>query len=396
MGSTAMLRSRSEVRTRLNSCIILGHSADPRMASLRRAWSALEGELPAFEVDYRDWLERRTTALDRAGPGTMLRIDSPGRDPQTYRMLVERGRAAREAEGGRVPSDRELAEFAGSTGALGWPRQWYLGFEDALRELSLRVHVNGWSSSIRPAAVALAFDKAESQRVLEDGAIDQPAWLGAPRSYEELQAMMNRAHCTRVFVKLRHGSAASGIVALRRSRGRIAAWTTVELDGSKVFNTRRIRRLARETEVADVVDAIAPHHLVAQHWVPKAATREGCFDLRLVSVRGRVRHGVVRWSRSPMTNLHLGGRRTGLECLASRLGPSQEAEIRRTVERVSALWGNPLHLGVDVAVTSGFIRHVVLEVNAFGDFLKGVHHRGRTTHEAQLDAMLRESKDYEP
>jgi hypothetical protein len=46
-----------------------------------------------------------------------------------------------------------------------------------------------------------------------------------------------------------------------------------------------------------------------------------------------------------------------------------------------------LHGGVDLAVTSEFRRHVVLEVNAFGDLLPGVLHGGRDTYAAQIAAV---------
>jgi hypothetical protein len=49
-----------------------------------------------------------------------------------------------------------------------------------------------------------------------------------------------------------------------------------------------------------------------------------------------------------------------------------------------------LQLGIDIAVATGLVRHYVLEVNAFGDLLKGVTTReGLDTYDVQLRAMER-------
>ena len=53
--------------------------------------------------------------------------------------------------------------------------------------------------------------------------------LGSVGSYEELLARMRDAGCSRVFVKLAHGSSASGVVAFQRAGARARAITTVEM-----------------------------------------------------------------------------------------------------------------------------------------------------------------------
>jgi glutathione synthase/RimK-type ligase-like ATP-grasp enzyme len=47
-------------------------------------------------------------------------------------------------------------------------------------------------------------------------------------------------------------------------------------------------------------------------------------------------------------------------------------------------------VGVDLLFESGFIRHYVLEVNAFGDFFPGlVDAEGRSVHAAEIEATAR-------
>jgi hypothetical protein len=102
---------------------------------------------------------------------------------------------------------------------------------------------------------------------------------------------------------------------------------------------------------------------------------------------------VVRASRYPMTNLHLGAARADPDELARRCAPGVfEAALESC--RVVARVYDALHVGVDVAITkvpersagigargggfggsppivTKFAAHRVLEANAFGDLLHG-------------------------
>ncbi len=117
----------------------------------------------------------------------------------------------------------------------------------------------------------------------------------------------------RVFVKLAHGSSASGIVALETDGRRVQATTTVEAvesaSGLRLYNTRAVRRLTDEREISVVIDALCRERAHAEQWVPKASLAGGVFDLRVVVIGGRAMHAVARVGRGPMTNLHLGNRR---------------------------------------------------------------------------------------
>lgn len=50
-----------------------------------------------------------------------------------------------------------------------------------------------------------------------------------------------------------------------------------------------------------------------------------------------------------------------------------------------------LYLGLDVLVTPGLRGHRVLEVNGFGDLIKGARHHGLTPYEAEARAWLERS-----
>ena len=113
------------------------------------------------------------------------------------------------------------------------------------------------------------------------------------------------------------------------------------------------------------------------------------FDVRVVVVHGRPAFTVFRLSPQPMTNLHLGGRRgdpgrcrAAVPTRAWLDGLDASVEAARCYESAA--------VGVDLLFESGYLRHYVLEVNAFGDFFPGlVDERGVTVHRAEVEATAR-------
>ncbi len=177
----------------------------------------------------------------------------------------------------------------------------------------------------------------------------------------------------RAFVKLAHGSSASGVLAVETAGpGRVRATTSVERDAAgRLFNSLRVRRCTTEREVAAIVDALAPDGLHIERWLPKASQRGRSADLRVLVVAGRATHAVVRTSRSPMTNLHLGGGRGDLDeaRAAVRAAGGSWTGALDVCERAAACFPGTLSVAVDLLPSTGWRRFAVGEVNAFGDLL---------------------------
>src|SRR5262249_45914802 len=211
---------------------------------------------------------------------------------------------------------------------------------------------------------------------------------GRGRSSGELPEGMRQRGCRGVFVKLAHGSSASGVVAYQARGAQQRALPTVEMvrrhGKLRLYNSRRIRRYHKPAEVAELIDALAREGVRVEEWVPKAGLDDHVFDLRVVVIAGRARHTVVRMSRSPMTNLPLLNRRGDLAAVLDRMGPEAWQAACRTCERAAAAFPGSLHVGVDLLVAPGFRRHAVLEGNAFGDLLPGVLSEGVDTYEAEI------------
>lgn len=359
---------------------VVGNPGNRRVALFTAA--AVRAGLPAPEVC--PW--REVLISGRApGPGTLVRIDSPGEDAEVDRLLRELGgdRAARLAEHGEILG--VSTAFTGLSGALG------------------RVAAGGGVLLNQPADILTMTAKPHCHAVLSRAAIPVPPALPGPvRGYESLREQMRAAGWSRVFVKPAHGSSASGVLALTAAGRRVTAVTSVELSGGRLFNSLRVRRYDDEPSIATIVDLLATEGssspapvagegcaaLHVERWYPKAALGGRVLDLRVVVIAGEPRHVVVRTSRSPMTNLHLGNARGDVAAVRAAAGDRAWAAAMDTCARVAACFPRTLQVGVDLMFRVGWRDHAVAEVNAFGDLLPGVLADGLDTYGAQVAAML--------
>ncbi|WP_327127818.1 STM4014 family protein [Streptomyces sp. NBC_01727] len=321
-------------------------------------------------------------------PGETVRMDSPGEDAEVERLL-------------RAVDDPTRVEGTA---------RWYARFTGAVREVARAAAAAGAELLDDPGDVAVLFDKRLCHGVLDGAAVPVPASAtsgsGAPvvRGWADVRALMAGHRMPRAFVKLAHGSSASGVLAVETAGpGRVRATTSVERDTSgRLFNSLRVRRCTTEREVAAIVDALAPDGLHIERWLPKASQHGRSADLRVVVVAGRATHAVVRTSRSPMTNLHLGGERGNLDevRVAVRAAGGSWAEVLAVCERAAACFPETLCVAVDLLPATGWRRFAVGEVNAFGDLLPrltglpGSGAEGLDTYAAQVAAVLNRARNH--
>ena len=322
----------------------------------------------------------------------MLRVDSPGEDFAVEKRLLAAGADAADAEGGPVLSAGELAGLREDRGRILHPRQWYLGFRRTLHDWHRRLaDRRGPRWTAPPGGILRAFDKIDCHRHCRAAGVPVPEPLGPVGGFDELAGRAAAAGWDRVFLKPAHGSSASGVVALHRTRGGWVAVTSAELvrggGGVRLYNSLKVRRYTNLDDVRDLVDELARHRVHVERWLPKAATGGRTYDLRLVTIAGEPRHTVARTARSPLTNLHLGGRRGDLPALLRRVPPDRWEAMWDTARRTAALFPGSLTLGLDLLFTPGHRRHALLEVNAFGDLLPGVTDGGRDVYAAQVEAV---------
>jgi hypothetical protein len=333
---------------------------------------------PATVVPYAELLCGGWSCCDEIRTGDLVRIESPGENADVEAALVQRGAnaATPEIEHGRIFQ----------------PQRWYAGYCDLLAEIERRCAPRDAQWMNAPADIAAMFDKTQCQRRLAKNGLPVPPALHPIHSYEELRESMRQSGESRVFVKLRHGSSASGVVALRFGGARVSATTSVEMIGTgddrKLFNSLKLRRYTSEDDVAALIDALARFEVHVERWIPKATWQGKSFDLRVMVICGAVRHVVMRCSRSPLTNLHLGNQRGDVEQFLRTVDPVAVENAWNSCRGVAEVFPDSLYFGIDLLFTPDFRQHYVMEVNAFGDLLPDVLLAGDDTYTAEIKACL--------
>ncbi|BEL02879.1 hypothetical protein Q0Z83_010700 [Actinoplanes sichuanensis] len=352
---------------------------DPVVYPWREVLSAGAPRMSADRTSPGHTTPRHTTpgqagVLDSAGaavpgPGMVVRIESPGEDAEVDRLL-------REAGSGRPAVAAEHGEIVGTAAA-------FAGLRVALD----RVVAGGGLLLNQPGDILTMSDKPRCHALLAAAGIPVPPALPPVHDYESLRAAMAGVGWSRVFVKPAHGSSASGVVAFAVAGRRLSAVTSVELSGGRIFNNLQVRRYTDEASIRAIVDRLGPDGLHVERWFPKAALNDRVLDLRVVVIAGRPRHVVVRTSRSPMTNLHLGNARGDVAAVRAAAGSLSWAAAMETCARAAACFPGTLHVGVDLMFRTGWREHAVAEVNAFGDLLPRVLADGLDTYGAQIAAL---------
>lgn len=362
---------------------VVGNPENRRVAFFQEAVRAA-GPAPARVVSWLQVLGGEAVFE----PGETVRIDSPGENAEVERLL------------------RGVADPTRVEGSA----RWYAGFLGAVGEVSRAASAAGAEVLTSPGDIAALFDKRLCHALLEDAGVPVPASptsgrrAARVRDWSDVRALMREHRMPRAFVKLAHGSSASGVLAVETAGpGRVRASTSVERDAEgRLFNSLRVRRYTTEREVGGIVDALAPDGLHIERWLPKASQRGRAADLRIVVVGGRATHAVVRTSLSPMTNLHLGGARGDLDevrAAVSAVGGCWR-EALAMCERAAACFPGTLCVGVDLLPAAGWRRFAVGEVNAFGDLLPGLTGlpgsgaEGLDTYAAQVAAVLDRARNH--
>jgi glutathione synthase/RimK-type ligase-like ATP-grasp enzyme len=372
--------------------VVIGNPGGRRIEFFQSALA--EQRLPQAQiVSYLDLLSGKEWLSRLIREGTVLRIESPGKDFYVERALIAEG-----ADGSGCDdrfdriSRREAESLSFERGRILYPRQWYLGYCATLRLIERQLaECASYQLMNSPVEIALMFDKIACHQSLTSRGVPTPRSLEAVNSFDELGDRMRERNCRRVFVKLAYGSSASGVVAYQTDGRRHQATTTVEMERHngdiRLYNSRRIRVYRDWREIAELIDALCRHRVHVEEWMPKAGFENRTFDLRVVVIAGRACHTVARLSRTPITNLHLLNARGDPDALRERTGQAAWDAAMSDCELAMKCFPRSLYAGIDLLFTPDYRRRAIIEVNAFGDLLPGVLWRGRDTYSSELLAI---------
>jgi hypothetical protein len=374
------------------------HIANPETRRVELFQQALkaQGLPPAKLIPYVDLLAHNCDLAEFDSPDTIFRFDAPERSFEVDRGLIAAG-AELEPEGGHQRiSAIAAAQLPADLGRIWYQRQWYLGWRHCLQR---------WTANLQgrilnhPDDIIVMFDKVRCQQILAAAGIPVPPILFDDRnstitSYDRLCTLMDDLQIDRVFVKLAHGSSASGVVAFDRRNGYERAITTVErvIEGGELrfYNSRLIRQYRAADAIADIINFLAAELVQIETWLPKARLEGREFDVRVVVIGGKARQSVIRVGNSPMTNLHLGNDRREIADLPIGLSPIVWANMLATCELAAACFSNTFYCGIDLLIAPNLQDHYIIEMNAFGDLLQGITWEGEDTYTTQVRMLLTE------
>jgi HAD superfamily hydrolase (TIGR01509 family) len=230
-----------------------------------------------------------------------------------------------------------------------------------------------------PQDIAVMFDKWECHRHFVKHEVTRPPAELAPTECAEFFAYMRAKGCGRRFLKPLHGSSASGVCALRWTpeRQQLIGPFRIQTRNGKpmLINSLSVRTYTSFADIEMILALLLPQGMICEEWIPKLTLPGGAVDLRVLVIAGEARHWVIRQSRHPMTNLHLGNQRGDAAALENCIGlPSLDAAFR-LAEQAAACFPNSLYAGVDILLDTQH-RALVGEINAFGDLLPRLLHRG--------------------
>ena len=296
-----------------------------------------------------------------------LRIDSPGENERVAKALI--------ALGGGPPS----AQF--EFGEITYLQEYHDGFCKLLDWIKTR----GLPCLNSPCDIRVMFDKWECHQRFTTHNIPRPASESAPTDFAALFDRMRSQGSGQIFLKPLHGSSASGVCALRWTRQRqqlIAPLQIKSRNGCPVLiNSLKVCTYTALAEIELILGLLLPQGMILEQWLPKLTLPGGAVDLRVLVIAGEARHWVIRQSRHPMTNLHLGNQLGDEAALRGAIGDDGLASAFRLAERAAACFPDYLYAGVDVLLDSSH-RAWVGEINAFGDLLPRLLHRGESAYTA--------------
>lgn len=315
-------------------------------------------------------------------------FDSPDRDLDSLAALYGLGLADAEDAGMETLTNRQVPTLA--EGDIGAPAQLAFGMIRAVVRVTAEVEASGAKASVTATDLGRAFDKTACLKDLVAAGIAVPEVLTEIDGFDALAAAMSAKGLARVFVKVRYGSAAAGIVALARQDDAWRARTTAVLtDHGRIRVTSDVQQLTKRQDIERLVNRLAPLGLHVEAWLPKIGIDGLVTDVRIVVVGGEQMYPVLRRGRHPMTNLHIGGQRGPIDALITRIGDAAWRDACDSARQAAARFSGSDSVGIDLAVLADGRRHAVLEVNVFGSYIRDLTVNGVTPHQAQVRHIAR-------
>lgn len=342
-------------------------------------------------ISFHDVVKHPNLLLDCIKQGDIVRLETSGECSATERLLLQLGEPS-------VVNNVLIDDLHLEQGEIIPSNQWYAGlslFFKHTQKLLQQAEPHYRMFDVNEGLVF--FDKRKTSRRWQQQGLPIPKTITDNiESFEQLVDSLAKQKISRVFIKLAHGSAASGTIALSLTDKKVHAVTTIELiqhaGQIRFYNTRRLKQYTDRHTLATMFNQLLKYHdLQIEAWVPKASYQGKVFDLRIVVINGQAQHTLIRLGKQAMTNLHLENGRGDLTQVKAYLGDGWNA-IPTLAEQAMLAFPNSLYAGLDVLITPHQHKAYLLEANTFGDFHPNTHWQGLNTYQAELLALLKRNK----
>ncbi len=342
-------------------------------------------------ISHIDLLTDTVYLPDQLSPDTTIRIETAGENFPVEKELIRLG--ARILHQGELVTDIDRMRF--EMGKITYPSLWYTGWCRYLNGIGKQVAQSRARYMNDPSDIMLMFDKCSVHRLFSNAGIPVAKDLSPNepvKSFDHLVALMTQTRIFRVFIKLRYGSGAMGIVAFSKhpSLNLFSAMTTLELVRTKgkveLYNTKTFFTYRRQSDIRSIVDLLCQEGVHVEQWIPKAYADGGPFDIRQVVIGGKATHKIARIGRGPFTNLHLRNRRKQID--SSWMSDSLIKKVEHISEATCALFKGSFYAGVDILIPRGSGNPRVLEINAFGDFVNQAFFQGKDPYALEVERWL--------
>lgn len=344
-------------------------------------------------ISYQQIIENPQTLIQTVHKGNIVRLETSGESSDTERLLLELGK-----KGITKSVVENIADLQLEQGEIIPSNQWYAGLQQFFDIVQKQLaQCPSYYCMVDFSEGLQLFDKRKTAELWLSLNLPIPYQLPEEvSSFEQLISVLNQQRLDRVFIKLAHGSGASGTIALAINKNQIQALTTIEMvenqRGIRLYNNRKLIHYNTWQQITQLIDELLKYHkLQIERWLPKASYQGKVFDIRVVVINGKAMHTLIRLGKQAITNLHLGNGRGDLEQIKNYLGNSWQL-VPELAEQAMQYFPNSLYAGVDILVSQNAKKPYLLEANTFGDFHPNTYCQGLDTYQAELLALLTRNK----
>jgi len=364
-----------------------GKRCQAYLRELDEFWKA-RNIAPEIEIAaWRDLVQRdgNLDGLAAFDQPALVRFESPGKDPEVARLLLQAGERATGEPG------NDWLDLPYQKGRQLRPGLLYRGFCRVLDGLQQSLSARPWlKTTACPRAIAEMFDKNATSARLAIAEIPVPESIAPPATTSELLEELKKRRWRTAYVKLNTGSSASCMAVLHALDD--PPWLLSSLlrleDG--FFSTRKLCRYEGD-DMRAVLEFLLAEGACVQRGIPMAQIDGQNFDVRVVMIYGQPAFHIFRLSSEPMTNLHFGGRRGDPGACREAIPTRVWLDAIDHCVEAAQLYDSAM-AGIDLLFERGFLRHFILEINAFGDFFPGLRDaEGRSVHVIEIEETARRS-----